>query len=390
LMGIEMPAPMARYNRELIELLTERIRKEGRMDFAAFMDLALYHPVYGYYCSRSPIFGEAGDYRTAPGLHPAFGKRLERLAELVFKETGGPTPFTVLELGGGTGELAENVLGEARKRDGEFFHALHYTILERSPSLLQAQCRRLSRFGGRVTWLSDPADLLQTGPRTGLFIANEFFDALPFHRLRVVGKRVHEVFLTLDASGGLRECEGPCKSPALLSYFSRYGGALEPGFFFEACPEAEEWVKKLDASLARGALLIVDYGDPAGVLLSGRHPAGTARAFRRHTVGEPDPRRAGLEDITASVNFSALAHAALAGQFEESFLSTQAWLLIGLGLLDDFPEPSGSGAIAEAFRLKELVLPGGMGEIYKALLLAKGLQPGLAGRIGLSRDLLVL
>lgn len=377
-------------NRKLLQILGDRIRKNGRIDFAEFMELALYHRDHGYYCARFPIFGEVGDYRTAPGIHPAFGKRLERLAERVFRESGEPTPFTVLDLGGGSGGLADAFLGEAWERDRRFFSALQYTISERSPSLIHAQRERLGRFGSRVTWMQEAGRVLPSGGLTGLFIANEFFDALPFHRLRVVGESVREIFLTLDADGRVKTAEAPCTNPALLSYFSRYGGALEPGCLFEVCPEAVKWVTRMAELLARGVLLVVDYGNPAGLVLSGRHPMGTAVAFRRHTAREPDPQQAGLEDITASVNFTALADAALAGGFHEAVLSTQAWLLIGLGLLDDFPEQSGSGAIAEAYRLKELVLPGGMGETHKALLLTKGLPSGFAGRIGLSRNLLVL
>jgi SAM-dependent MidA family methyltransferase len=142
------------------------------------------------------------------------------------------------------------------------------------------------------------------------------------------------------------------------------------------------------SSMETGAALILDYGDRASVLHSERNPRGTARAFYQHTVAEPRLDRAGLEDITASVNFSALADAGLEGGFEEVHFTTQAWFLIHLGILEDFPEPEGRENVDAIYRLKELILPGGMGEVFKVLLLARGLAPNFFARAGFERNLM--
>lgn len=357
-------------NQKLLERILEAVEQKGKIPFSEFMEIALYHPDHGYYCRKSEIFGESGDYRTAPGIHSAFGKRIARLGIRIFRETGAPAPFVVVEFGGGTGALAEAFLREIRLRDESLFLSTDYVILERSPALQRLQEKRLGDLRERVRWAGNETEVLKPRSLSGLCIANEFFDALPFHRLRWTGAGLHEIYLKREA-GEIREVESPCSDPGLESYFLRYGSRLKPGFLFEACLEARSWMRKMASSMKKGAALILDYGERAEVLHSDRYPAGTARAFFRHTVKDPDPRMAGLEDITASVNFSALQDAGLEGGFPEAHLYTQGSFLIGLGILDDFPRIEACKHVEEAFRLKELILPGGMGEAFKALLFGR-------------------
>ncbi|HOF89767.1 MAG TPA: SAM-dependent methyltransferase, partial [Armatimonadota bacterium] len=157
----------------VLHTLRHRLSEAGRLTFAEVMETALYHPVGGYYTAHVTL-GPAGDFVTAPEEHPAFGALLARQAAQCWAALGHPAPFTLVEVGGGRGTLAADLLGYARRALPDFAAAVQYRLVDRSPRLLAQQRARLRPFAGQVAW----AEALPT-EITGLILSNELIDAFP-------------------------------------------------------------------------------------------------------------------------------------------------------------------------------------------------------------------
>jgi SAM-dependent MidA family methyltransferase len=269
------------------------------------MRLALYHPELGYYRrGRSPI-GAAGDYFTSPAAHPLFGALIARQLRQMWRLLGRPRPFTVLEPGAGSGELAVAVGAFAAAVAPDFAAALAYRPLELGAALPDA-------FEGCI-------------------VSNELFDALPFHRVEVRDDALRELYVDWQ-DDQLVERAGPPSTPALGAYFDRLGVWPPEGSQAEIGLEAAELMDRFAASLRRGYVLTFDYGYPAEELYGVPRPRGTLLCYYRHTYNEEPLRRPGEQDITAHVDFSTLALAGAARGLEAVELFRQRDFLRNCGL----------------------------------------------------------
>jgi SAM-dependent MidA family methyltransferase len=353
--------PRAEGERRLEEELRARIAQQGPLSFAEVMAAALYHPRYGYY-TRLRGFGAEGDFVTSPELHPLFGVVLARQVEDLWQALGRPEPLRVLEIGGGSGALAEALLQNVG-------FEVAYAIDERSPSLRARQQARLARLQQcPVTWGRVTRNF-------HLVLANEVLDAQPVHRLTVRHGRLRE--LRVDRDWRWVEADAP---PEAEAYFQRLGFLPPEGGVAEVNLRLDDWVRDTAARLADQALLLVlDYGYPAEALFS--RPQGTLLTYYRHTMGSDPLVRLGRQDISVHVDFTSLATAAHRAGLDVLGVTSQRTLLRNLGiepLLHRLRSPEDRQAV-------ELLLdPGGLGRIG-ALFLARGLaghgyQPvGLVG-----------
>jgi len=372
----ELPAPSAAAL-EQSAALAARIRAEidsagGWLEFARYMDLALYSPGLGYYSAGSTKLGAAGDFVTAPELSSTFGAVL---AVSLDSELHALRADTLLELGAGSGALAAQLLAAFAKLGRD----VHYLILEPSADLRQRQQTALRAFGERVQWL----DALPQPPIKGVVIANEVLDALPVALFEKIGggARARGV---VRAGDGFRFGESralPDVAAAVAALEVRLGRTLPDGYRSEVCLVLPAWLASLGASVACGSVLLVDYGLVRADHYHEQRTNGTFVCHYRHRVHDDPFLYPGLQDLTAWVDFSACAAAAAAAGFDVAGFTTQGHYLVGaLAALPAVLAPA-LASPREQSVLKTLVLPGEMGERFKVLLLRKGVEgPALPGR----------
>jgi SAM-dependent MidA family methyltransferase len=344
----------------------------GWIDFARYMELALYAPGLGYYSAGSAKFGPAGDFVTAPELSAIFGWSL---ATTLTAELAASGARTVLELGAGSGALAAQLLDTwaAHGRD------VDYWILEPSAELRARQQDALARFAPRVRWL----DGLPPAPFAGAIVANEVLDALPVSVFTKRAGATRAVGVTDGRAGfeWLERSGPPDLARAVADLERRLGAPLAEGHRSELCLALPAWLRALAASLERGSVLFVDYGLVRAEYYHAQRSGGTLVCHYRHRAHADPFFYPGLQDITAWVDFSAVADAAAAAGLTVGGFTTQAQYLVAM--LAEAPPALRVEALTprEQSALKTLVLPGEMGERFKVLLLRKRAEgPPLPGR----------
>lgn len=311
---------------ELVRRIGDEIRRDGPMPFARFMELALYDPSGGYYRGPAARPGRAGDFITAPELHPIFGASLATAIGEIWERLGRPDPFVIREHGAGEGAMAVAILDAID--DPAFARAVRYGAVEVDQRRIAALDSRLAATG-HARHLDDRMD----EPFDGVVLANEVLDALPTHRVRVRGGRLHELAVDVGPDGGFVELEIAPTTPALAERLSAEAIELVEGQTGEVCLAVDDWVATAAAPLRRGALLLIDYGAPAAELYDPvRRRDGTLRAYARQQVHADPYRHVGRQDLTAHVDVTAVERAAHAAGLSTIGITTQAEALIGLGI----------------------------------------------------------
>ena len=294
-----------------------------------------------YYASPKNLIGTEGDYYTSADLDPVFGKLL---AKQFAQWARAFDSFSILELGAGKGLLARHILESCK---------FPYFIVERSPSMQARQQDLLQGYD--VHWL----DKLPQGFK-GCIFSNEFFDALPVHRVLRRDGVLKEIYV----GANFEEIEGDLQEPL--------DAPVREGFTAEINLEARRWIRQIAASLERGYHLAIDYGYLAGEFYA--QPRGTLMCYWQHQAVEDPYLRIGEQDITAHVNFSDLMDTGIENSFETARFMTQMDYLIGLGILEEI-ERLGTTGDAESMqrlvKIKKLILPGSMGQRFKVLVQTK-------------------
>jgi SAM-dependent MidA family methyltransferase len=273
--------------------LAEVVRSEGgRITFERFMELALYHPVHGYYTGRSAAIGRAGDFSTATTIGDSLARSVASWLKAEAKQLSMET-LRVIELGGGTGRLAAGIL-----RSFLPWQRVRYRIVEISSTLRGVQERELR--GKDVRWNDSVEAALEAFGGEAILISNEFVDAFPCQRFE---RGVHgwdEIYLTLEGDLWREECIESCETSASTTLTGKYG----IGQRVETLQSYRNWLIRLVPHLRRGAILTVDYGGTPEEIYH-RRPAGTTRAYFRHQRIDQMGIyvRPGLQDLTADVNF---------------------------------------------------------------------------------------
>jgi SAM-dependent MidA family methyltransferase len=361
----------------LAALLAERIRRFGPITFAEYMRECLYHPVHGYY-SREEAKRFA-DYYTSVDVHPIFGRLLARQFAEMWQQLDCPSEFLLVEAGAGVGRLAGHILAFARAKLPEFYQALHYVAVERSPSRCEQLASHLDRFVREGKCL--PSIEFPSRIPAGCLFSNEFVDALPIHRIVQQHVTLSEIFVSCD---GARFCElsMPVSNCAILEYFSLQQITLEVGQQAEASLEACDWIAEIARRLDRGFILTIDYGHEAVALFDSHHLAGTVLAYAKHRASEDFYATPGEQDLTAHVNFTALRLWGQRHGLETLGLVTQTAFLLALGKRNDFDDLYDEGMdetnrVRARLQLKTLIFPEGMGERFHVLVQQKGVPDAL-------------
>ena len=359
-------------------LSAEITQAGGALPFDRFMEFSLYEPGLGYYVNGRRKFGESGDFVTAPEVSPLFSRCLARqIAECLGNLGGG----CVLEVGAGSGRMAADTLAEL-----ELLGALpeRYLILELSPSLQQLQYETLDRdvphLCSRVEWLSQ---LPPAGFR-GVLVGNELLDAMPVHRFRRSGDTWEELSVAVE-DGAFVDCWTDLKSAGLEQALAGIWAdpeGLADGYSSELNMRLTPWLRAVAESMTAGYLILIDYGYTRREYYHAERSQGTLICHFRHRAYADPYLLPGLADITANVDFSALANAALVQGFELCGYTTQVHFLIDNGL-EQMLSVSDPSRVREHMGLmqgvKKLTLPGEMGERFKVMALAREAPPALAG-----------
>jgi SAM-dependent MidA family methyltransferase len=375
---------------ELEAAIRAEIERDGPMTFARFMDIALYDPARGYYRGAIARPGRAGDFLTAPEASPIFGRTIARFARAVHAAIGAPGTFTIREHGAGTGALAAPLVAELlpglHEADGAPA-AVRYLVAEVEPARVETVRSAVDSATGGMPTVSVEAD--DGDPIDGLVIANEVLDALPTHRLVQRGSELRDILVGLGPDGELVDVESEPSSPAIAARLAAESIALADGQRAEVCLALDAWIQSAAAGLARGVLLLVDYGHPAAELYDpSRRAAGTLATYQGHRVGDDPYRAVGRQDLTAHVDVSAVERAALAAGLVHLGTTTQAEFLSRLGVGELLvreqtgPDASLARYLETRSALVRMIDPGAMGRFavmaYGRGLAAEATLPGLA------------
>jgi SAM-dependent MidA family methyltransferase len=377
------PAPEPGSNPVLVARIEGEIRRAGPMTFARFMELVLYHPEAGYYTGPRPGPGRRGDFLTAPEAHPIFGWALARQAVELWALLGRPDPFVIREHGAGGGALGAAMLDGLRASGSTLLEAVRYQPVEVAARRVAELQERLERAGHGARL--DPAGAIAP-PMTGLIVANEVLDALPVHRVRGTDSGIEELYVS-NAAGRLEEVPGPPSDPRLEARLADEEIVLRPGQVAEICLALDGWINDAAAELARGLLLLIDYGHPAPELYDPvRRPRGTLLSYRHHRAVDDPFSNLGRQDLTAHVDLTAVERSAGANGLERVGSTTQAEFMAGLGAgdllaaLQQRPSTSAAEYLEARSALVRMIDPGAMGR-FRVLAFGRGLgeRPGLRG-----------
>jgi SAM-dependent MidA family methyltransferase len=379
----------------LRETIEQEIRDRGPIPFSRYMELCLYHPELGYYSRNAEQFGKAGDFYTSSDVHSVFGRLLARQFEEMWRALDCPQQIELVELGPGRGLFAQDVLNWSEMKFPDFFRAIRYTLIERSPALRERVKETLTRFlrserarlheEGLVAGSDGKGTASVVPSRQGeervlvpeipsIVFANEFFDALPVEILSTKGS------LRIAALNNRFVETWVPASREELEYLDRYSVHPEPNERIEAPLVAQEYMEHIGFTAKRGFLIAIDYGYTREEQHVGRH-RGTLKAIRRHSVINNPYEAPGQQDLTADVNFTALAAALENNGMAAQRLVTQSQFLMGIGECDQFADVFEDCRLPQehakrALQLKHLVTPAGMGESFQVLIASKGIDQG--------------
>ena len=389
------------------------------------MDLALYHPEFGYYARAAHRSGRAGDFFTSVDVGAMFGDLLEiqvaEMAEMLATITAqaaghaettecpalsAVNVFDLVEAGAGNGRLSSDILRAARRRHPDIFARTTLHLVEASAAARGAQPGTLGEVAERL--VSSTARLPPAFD--GVLIANELLDAFPVHQVVMRPGGLREVYVDLAADSGhgrapnapLITREGPLSTPALAEYLRRLDITLEPGWRVEINLHAVDWIREAAQRLRRGFIILIDYGHEAHELYGVTHAGGTLTTFARHTMAGAESGPAtpwlmtpGAQDITAHVDFTTVRRTAEAEGLATLGFLDQTYFLMGLleALSSGSPgsrsnpenpvhleNPVNLVNLESRLALKTLLMPGGLGSTLKVLLLGKGVgTPALLG-----------
>lgn len=366
-------------SQELVKRIKRHLVQDNGLSFSQFMSLALYTPSLGYYANGLAKFGAQGDFTTAPEISVLFGRCIARqLDELLIELSHA----SVLELGAGSGALAYSILITLAEL-GRL--PVSYAILEPSAALQARQRTYLSErlppeVLERVVWLTAlPQDFV------GVIIGNEVADALPVEVLRLLPNDAQQGYVVWDAQQQafvwdwreIVDSQLQMQANMIRSYV---GDVSEQGYLAEVCTVLPAWMASLSDALKQGAILLIDYGYPAKEFFSSRRWMGSLRAHYRQRAHNNPFWYPGLQDLTAHVNFTALAQAGFDAGLMVAGYTTQAHFLLALGITSCIDENADVVThLKLAQQIKTLTMPDEMGENFKAMVFLKDMECSLTG-----------
>lgn len=373
----DLSVDQAQINRDLVQSLIAQIQQRGPMRFSEYMHRCLYEPELGYYVNGHSKIGAAGDFITAPELSADFAQCIARQCEQVHAICGG----SILEFGGGTGRLAVDVL---KALDVTGALPDKYYLLDVSADLQQAQQQLVAtelpeHIGSRVEWVGNFIENF-----TGVVLANELFDAFPVEQFSIENgvACAHSVDWTGD-NFILQSVADENVASYVHAIEKNISGRLPDGYISEFCPLLQPWWQSLVDAMDCGVVLVCDYGCERAAYYTQVRAGGSLRCFFRHRVHDDPLIYQGVQDITADVDFTALAESAIGCGFALEGYTNLAQFMMSLGVLESHQHKVDQLDDMERFsatgKLKQLLLPEEMGERFMVAGFSKNIGPTLQG-----------
>ena len=346
--------------------------RDGWISFEEFIDFVMYKPGLGYYSAGAEKIGHSGDFTTAPEISKLFGMALANQMTPILDHYQSPS---IIEIGAGTGKLAFDIMTQLNDYQVNFDR---YYILELSADLKQRQQSMLSHLPtktlNKIVWLdSIPMDSID-----GVIIANEVIDALPFTRFKTQNGQVYELGISVE---GNQLIEQPRLADEMLSntvdsIAKEIGMTFQDGYTSEIRINFGSWFRTIESMLSSGSIFFVDYGYARQEYYDEERTNGSMICHYRNVAHEDPLSNLGIQDISASVDFSQLADVALQRNIEVGFFTSQADFLINaeiLGVIESVIDEGLKMRLTQ--EVKQLLLPNQMGEVFKCMLLNKNINP---------------
>ena len=370
--NLPAPDPIAKaHSNRVREVIQAEIREGGPMPFARYMQLALYAPGLGYYSAGAKKLGEAGDFVTAPEISPLFSHCVARQCQQVLSDLQGGD---ILELGAGSGVMALEILRELERQqelpNRYFIVEVSADLRERQQRLLKSEMPHLLPM---VVWLDHLPETF-----TGIMLGNEVVDAMPVHKFQVQ-QNIQEYCVDIKKDAFVWHLATP-SHPELVKQLNAMNVGFDAPYESEVNLLLAPWVASLSDSLQQGVILLIDYGFPRHEYYHPQRNTGTLMCHYRHRA-HPDPLiYPGIQDITAHVDFTLIAEAAVNHHLDVAGFVHQAGFLLNCGI--DTLMPKTDDIVLHhnrAQQVKRLTLPNEMGELFKAIALTKNYPAKLMG-----------
>jgi len=361
----------------LIQLIKDRIVKNGPIPFAEFMELALYSPDGGYYASAKSPWGGAGDYITNLDMGHGFPRTVTRQI-IEMWEALGKGRFTLVEAGAGRGTLSAGILETLRTQRHPLYDLIDAQLIDRT---WDARAGKGIETQDKVSWHTSLREIKPI--KSGCIVSNELIDSLPVHRVILRDAKLLEIHTDFGGSNFFDIPKEP-STDKLAQYLKHGGIRLVEGQRAEINLDATEWIKEAGALIEKGFVITIDYGLPRRELYAAE-TGPTLHCHYRHTLNNDPYRHIGEQDITSHVDFTALEAAGAASGLELTGFTTQKNFLLGLGILDELQNtdeltPANIEKINANRLIKDLIMPQSMGDTFKTLIQHKGItKPALKG-----------
>ncbi len=367
---------------KLIGKIIEEIinSNENKITFKRYMEMALYYPDLGYYTKDREKIGKKADFYTSSSVGSVFGQTISKvLAELVSYVED--QEYRIIEIGGGNGRFARDVLAELKLKEPDIYSQLTYFMIETSPYHIKLQEEYLSEHLDHVQWISQLEELGDS--LKGVIFSNELVDAFPVHMVKKVNGDLKEIYVTWNHDEAVfEEVIGELSNQALSNYFIEQRIDLKEGQTSEINLNAIEWIQAVGKKLQQGYVMTIDYGHPAEELYASNRHNGTLMCYHQHLANDNPFQHVGDQDITTHVNFTALEKYGEQVGLQTILLDTQGNFLIRSGILEylipvqNFEERDlfQDQALKINRAIRQLITPGEMGDTFKVMLQQKGMQ----------------
>ncbi len=355
--------------------IISEISEKGSITFARFMEVALYDEEFGYYGSGNAVIGKKGDFFTSPHVHKSFGKIMSRFVVELFQSIED-TDFNIIEIGAGSGYLALDILDSLRDNFPHIYERVTYKIVEKSTSHMEKSTSLLTSHDDRIEFLSSITEC--GGGIRGVFISNELFDSLPFHRVIFQKGELKEIYVDYDGRS-FQEVVMAVSTEKIKSYFQRYSLEFFENQQMEACLRAEELLKDISSVMQKGFVVTIDYGYEAYELFDPSRTRGTYKCMYQHKINENPYINIGKQDITHHVDFTNLMLSGEKVGLSTLFFKSQGQFLVDWGILEVLKEFSPEDAdvdtgLKDRLAIKNLILSQFMGKVFKVLVQYKDIS----------------
>ncbi len=374
-------------NLRSIEIVIDRINSSphGRITFAEYMEVVLYHLQAGYYASNAERISESGDFLTAPHLAADFGEMLAIQLHQIWEILAHPASFNIVEMGAGQGLLAAQILEYSQREYPDFFQSIDYIIVETAPAMIAAQQLKLKALP--VRWCQ--WDEIPDSSIVGCFLSNELIDAFPIHLVTTVAGKLQEVYVVQNIDGRFSEEIGEISTDRLHEYWrlnqiDLLTAKYPDRYRTEVNLAALDWQKIVSQKLQRGYIISIDYGYTADRYYNPMRSQGTLQCYYQHAYHNDPYINIGNQDLTAHVDFTALQnHGELLGLQSVGFIQ-QGMFLMALGLGERIAAIASSGGDIQSLlsrrqNLHQLIDPMGLGK-FGVLIQSKGLTSAEAAK----------